>query len=107
MANEVETLNVHFGKKHASQSQCGLCDKTFESSGSLAAHLTKCEVFMCANSGCRDYFITLEKIKEHINEHHRKNAPAHYSFSYWIVDSKDITEKEIKKQFHTLYPKDW
>ena len=68
-------------ENHANQSQSGLCDKTFESSGSLAAHLTKCEVFMCANSGCRDYFITLETIKEHINEHHRKNAPAHYSFS--------------------------
>ena len=53
MANEVETLNVHFGKKHANQSQCGLCDKTFETSGSLAAHLTKCEVFMCASRAKR------------------------------------------------------
>ena len=97
MANEVETLNVHFGMKHAPKNQCGLCDKIFESSSSLAAHLTKCDIFMCANSGCRDYFKTLTEMKDHINEHHRKNSPAHYTFSYWVVDSKDRTEKEIKK----------
>ena len=52
---------------------------------------------MCANSGCRDYFETLTEMKDHINEHHRKNAPAHYTFSYWVVDSKDTSEKEIKQ----------
>jgi hypothetical protein len=31
MANEVETLNVHFGRKHTNKKQCGLCDKTFRS----------------------------------------------------------------------------
>ena len=61
---------------------------------------------MCANSGCRDSFETLKELKGHIGEEHRKNAPAHYTFSYWIVDSKDRSEKEIKKHFHTLYPKD-
>ena len=104
MANEVETLNVHFGTKHSQKYQCGLCDQTFESSENLIIHLTKCEVFMCANSGCRAYFETLKELKDHISEEHRKNAPAHYTFSYWIVDSKDRSEKEIKKQYQTLYP---
>ena len=35
MANEVETLNVHFGTKHTNKKQCGLCDKTFGSSKDL------------------------------------------------------------------------
>ena len=43
---------------------------------------------MRANSGCRDYFEELKEMKTHIKEHHRKDAPAHSSFSYWIVDSK-------------------
>ena len=44
LANEVETLNVHFGIKHTNK--CGLCDKIFESSALLITHLTKCEIFM-------------------------------------------------------------
>ena len=107
MANEPETLNVHFGRKHSPKQQCGLCDKSYENSDDLEKHLNECEIFMCSNSGCRDYFKTLVEMKEHISEHHRKNSPAHYSFSYWIVDTKDKSEKEIKKYFHTLYPKDW
>ena len=106
MANEVETLNVHFGIKHSQKSQCGLCDKVFENSASLATHLTKCNIFMCANSSCGDYFETLTEMKDHINEHHRENAPAHYTFSYWVVDSKGRSKKEIKKRFNTLFLKD-
>ena len=107
MANEIETLDVHFGKKHTNNFQCGLCDKTFETSIILNEHLTQCEIFMCSNSGCRETFETLIEMKAHINSEHRKNSPAHYSFSYWIVDSKDRSEKEINKKHHTIYPKDW
>ena len=35
MANEVETLDVHFGRKHSSTNQCGLGDKMFDSSTAL------------------------------------------------------------------------
>ena len=105
LANEVETLNVHFRIKHTNK--CGLCDKMFESSAILVKHLTECEIFMCANSGCRDYFGKLTEMKEHISEKHRKDSPAHYTFSYWIVNAKDRSEKEIAKNFITIYPKDW
>ena len=73
----------------------------------LNEHLTKCEIFMCSNSGCRESFPNLNEMKDHINTEHRKNSPAHYSFSYWIVDTKDRSEKEINKKHHTIYPKDW
>ena len=107
MALEEETMSVHFGRKHSNKNQCGLCDKIFATSTILNDHLITCEVFMCSNSGCRDTFVTLTEMKEHIQNEHRKNSPAHYSFSYWIVDSKDRTEKEINKKHHTIYPKDW
>ena len=61
MANEVETLNIHFGKLHSEKPQCGLCDKFCENSENLVNHLSKCEIHMCANSGCRDYFLTSQK----------------------------------------------
>ena len=107
MANEVETLDVHFGKKHLDKKQCGLCDKFFDTSKLLDDHLTKCEIFMCSNSGCRESYEKLTDMKEHINNEHRKNSPAHYSFCYWIIHAKDISDNEINKKLHSIYPKDW
>ena len=89
-------------KNHSNKNQCGLCDKCFETSTILNDHLTQCDVYMCSNSGCRDTFETLNEMKEHINIEHRKNSPAHYSFSYWIVDSKDRSEKEINNKLHSF-----
>ena len=61
MANEVETLHVHFGRKHSNKKQCGLCDKTFETSKQLDDHLSNCDIYMCDNSGCRETFLKLDK----------------------------------------------
>ena len=92
---------------HLNIKQCGLCDKEFNNSKLLEDHQTKCEIFMCSNGHCKDTFETLEDMKDHISEHHRKNSPAHYSFSYWILETKDKSEKEVSKKHLTIYPKDW
>ena len=39
----------------------------------LDDHLSQYEIFMCSNSGCRDYYEKLTKIKEHIQNKHKKN----------------------------------
>ena len=107
MANEEQTLHVHFGREHAKKKQCGLCDKDFNDSKQLDDHLSKCEIFVCGNSGCRDSFEELSDIREHIKEEHRKNSPAHYQFSYWVMHAKDRSDNEVFKQYKTIYPKDW
>ena len=107
MANEPHTLQVHFGLKHSVKQHCGLCDEDFDNSEQLKEHLTKCEIYVCSNSHCRDTFKNVPAMKEHIQEEHRKNSPAHYSFSYCICHSKDKSEKEVTKQYISLYPKDW
>ena len=62
-------------------------------------------ICMFSNSGCRECF---EKLMwEHINNEHRKKSPAHYSFCYWNIHAKDISENEINKKLHSIYPKDW
>ena len=73
MANEVETLDVHFGKKHSDKNQCGLCDKTFDTSKLLDDHLTQCKICMCSKSGCRESFGKLADMRKHISNEHRKN----------------------------------
>ena len=46
-------------------------------------------------------------MRTHINEEHRKDSPAHYSFSYWMLNAQDKSEKEVRKTHHSIYPKDW
>ena len=107
MANEPQTLQVHFGMEHSTKKQCGLCDKEFDDKQGLETHLTQCEIFVCDNSGCRDTFLSDYEMREHIKEIHKKNAPEHYSWYYWIYDSKDISAIEINKQHPRIEPKDW
>ena len=89
MANEPQTLHVHFGKLHSVNKQCGLCDRNFKTSEQLDEHLLQCEIFVCSNSGCRETFEKLSAIREHIQKEHRSNSLEHYQFSYWIFNSKD------------------
>ena len=107
MANEVQTLHVHFGISHTIKKQCGLCDKYFENAKLLEDHLSQCEIFLCSNSGCKDSFDDFDAMKEHISAEHKTNSPAHYQFSYWILNAKDRSEKELSKNYITIYPKDW
>ena len=107
MANEEQTLHVHFGRNHSVKKQCGLCDNDFQTYKLLDDHLSQCEIFMCSNSGCRKTFEEYARMKEHINGEHRKNSPVQYQFSYWIINSKDKREQEICKKHFTIYPKDW
>ena len=107
MANEIETLDVHFGRKHSDKKQCGLCDKTFGSSKDLDNHLSKCEIYMCSNSGCKKMFEQVNDMKEHINTEHKQKSPAHYSFHYWYIHAKNNCENEIYKNLLRINPADW
>ena len=64
---------------------------------------TLCEIFVCSNIHCKDTFENLTDLKEHINEEHRKNSPSDYKFSYWIMNTKDKSEKEVFKKYNTIY----
>ena len=89
MANEFSDMQVNFGTNHSVKKQCGLCDRDFGDLKQLDTHLTQCEIFMCSNSGCRATFENITGMKTHINEKHRKDSPAHYTFSYWILNAQD------------------
>ena len=103
MANEVITLQVHFGMKHSLKKQCGLCDKEFDTSTELDDHQSDCEIYLCSNSHCKDSFGKETDLKEHINETHRSNSPSHYQFSYWIINTKDKSNHEVYKKYITIY----
>ena len=92
MANEVQTLHVHFGINHFIKKQCGLCDKYFDNSKHLEDHLSACDMFVCSKSGCKDSFEKLAAMKDHIKDEHKLNSPAFYQFSYSLIYKKTKTE---------------
>ena len=71
MANEPQTLHVHFGKLHSVNKLCGLCDRNFKTSEQLDEHLLQCEIFVCSNSGCRENFKNPSFIREQIQKEYR------------------------------------
>ena len=73
----------------------------------LKVHLSKCEVFVCDNSGCREVFENSSTVKDHIKEEHKKGSPEHYTFSYYICHSKNQSEKEVNKNYVRILPSDW
>ena len=107
MANDPHTFHAHFGIHHTVKKTCGLCKKEFKNSEDLKEHLSKCEIYVCDNSGCKEVFENSTKVKEHIKEMHKKGSPEHYSFSYYICHSKDQCEKEVHKNYIRILPSDW
>ena len=86
---------------------CGLCDREFKKAEDLKEHLSKCEIFVCDNSGCKETLENSSTVKEHIKEEHKKGSPDYYTFTYYICHSKDQSEKEVTKNFIYLRQSDW
>ena len=42
-----ETMEVHTGKNHTDNFECGLCEHNFVNIGKLETHLNTCEVYRC------------------------------------------------------------
>ena len=57
----------------------------------LDEHLTRCDILMCLNNGCRESLEKPTDMREHINNEHRRKSTANYSFCYWIIHAKDIS----------------
>ena len=42
-----ETMNVHIGRYHTDQFECGICEKNLGNSEGLETHLNTCEKYRC------------------------------------------------------------
>ena len=94
-----ETMNVHVGRSHTDQFECGLCDTKFENSPLLETHLNTCEMFRCRM--CWQERTTISEIKEHLQKKHKGPQPIiieHFKMSRhnnYEVTSKDHWAKEL------------
>ena len=66
------TMDVHIGKHHAEDFECGLCDLNTKTLEDLETHLFLCEIYKC--SGCDVKVKTLSEIRSHIRNDHENSS---------------------------------
>ena len=57
------TMEVHVGKYHDTNFECGLCGFAANSEENLSMHLVTCEIYTC--NICEKRFNTISEIKSH------------------------------------------
>ena len=62
------TMEVHVGKMHSENFECGLCDNKFKDIEALNMHMATCEIYEC--NGCYFRVKTLADIKKHFQNKH-------------------------------------
>ena len=61
-------MDVHIGKKHSENFECGLCEFEAGDMEALNIHMFTCEIYLCET--CDINFITLADLKEHLIKEH-------------------------------------
>ena len=61
-----DSMQIHVGRKHCEQYECGLCQHENKTREDLETHLKTCEIYICSRCELRE--TTLAKIKEHMQE---------------------------------------
>ena len=68
VGEKFETMEVHMGKCHTDNFECGLCEKNFGSIETLETHLNTCEIYRCRR--CFQKENSISKIKSHAERKH-------------------------------------
>merc|ERR1712129_411012 len=63
------TMEVHSGKNHTNERECGICEYRTESEENLELHLTTCEIYIC--DMCDIRMKSLSNMKAHITKEHK------------------------------------
>ena len=87
------TMDVHNGKQHSENIECGLCDSVFKDHESLELHLCTCEIYKCEK--CNNIFRNLTDLKTHVEKVHAGNS------SIQIEHSKQ--NRQNKEEFDSYF----
>ena len=78
------SLDVHHGKCHNPNFECGLCDYLGKTLDKLEMHLTTCEAYICMDCNFRGRFIA--DIRTHLRKEH---SDANVNITHAKLDRKD------------------
>ena len=97
LGDNQRTMDVHIGKLHSENVECGLCESILKTIDDLELHLVTCETYTCRRIDCDDFTAkTLEEMKVHIKETHEKAAFVHIK-----MNRENFNEVTTKRYFFT------
>ena len=92
-----ETMEVHIGKSHTDNFECGLCELNFGNIGKLETHLNTCEVYRCRK--CYNKETKISEIKAHVQKKHfHPNAAT--LIDHLKISRNDLNEVSSKEHWH-------
>ena len=86
-------MEVHAGKTHTDNYECGLREVNFENGNDLETHINTCEIYRCKR--CYLKFIQLSDVKAHVEKKHKgvqSTLIQHLKISR--VNSDEVSSKE-------------
>ena len=61
-------MELHIGRKHSDQLECGICNYEADNLENLTIHLATCEIYKCED--CELKVKTLNEVKNHVEKEH-------------------------------------
>ena len=89
------TMEVHFGREHSDNIECGLCDFLAKDLIDLDTHLSTCEIYKCGD--CNLVTKTLGNMKTHIEKDHQGKI----NFQFIHNKQNRTNKKEFDSQYYT------
>ena len=84
------TMQIHNGKHHANQIECGLCEYKAEDLEGLEVHLTTCEIYECVK--CEFVAKQLSVMKKHVKDECKSSTIFHIK-----IDRNNALEANYKE----------
>ena len=98
------TMDVHFGKVHSENLECGLCECQADDVEKLNSHIFTCEIYKCER--CDKTFANLAELKAHTLAKHLENK----YMSIIHAKQSRTNEEEIDEKYYDaiyLFPELW
>jgi dimeric dUTPase (all-alpha-NTP-PPase superfamily) len=90
------TMEVHIGKEHSENFECGLCEFEAPNFENLDIHLNVCEVYQCG--GCEKIFKTIKNVKDHIEKMQYSDG---WHYVYHLKLDRDNANEVSEKQYRS------
>ena len=97
-SENVFTMEVHQGKNHDKNFECGLCGFFAKSEEDLDLHLFTCEIYSCDDCGTR--LNTISELKKHLSDDkHRIRNNQYYKIIHAKIGKNSDSEINLKTYF--------
>ena len=95
--NDMMSLDVHVGRKHSGNFECGICGFEAKSEENLNIHLHTCETFTCDFCNSSDPDITVRNLSD-LMSHLKSKHPKHFKSTCIVHKKMDRNDNDRVSQ---------